>query len=129
MATFNDITTRLSQPATHPEGGPVERIETHISAVFLTPTWAYKLLKPVNFGFLDFSTRAGRYVECWNEVRLNRRLAGEVYLDVVPVTCDSQGGNLELAGDGGPVDELLVLETDNPVDQLVTLIVSRGYVV
>jgi hypothetical protein len=104
MMTFEDITHYLSQAETYPEGGPVERIETHISTVFLTPTHAYKLLKPVDFGFLDFSTRPARYVKCWNEVRLNRRLAEDVYLDVVPLTCDAHGQNIELAGNGQPVD-------------------------
>jgi uncharacterized protein len=96
------VRERLSDAAAYAEGGPVEVRETHISVVFLTPTHAWKLLKPVKFDFLDFSTREARYAECWNEVRLNRRLAGDVYLDVVPVTTNN--GDFALGGGGTPVE-------------------------
>lgn len=65
---------------------PVERLElleTHISWVILTGPFAYKLKKPVNFGFLDYSTRERRRHFCFEELRLNRRLAPNLYLDVV----------------------------------------------
>jgi uncharacterized protein len=61
-------------------------IETHISYVLLTGTYAYKLKKPVNLGFLDFSTLAARRHACEEEVRLNRRTAPALYLAVVPIT-------------------------------------------
>lgn len=61
-------------------------VETHISWVLLTGPYAYKIKKPVNFGFLDFSTLAKRRFCCDEELRLNRRLAAELYLDVVPIT-------------------------------------------
>lgn len=64
----------------------VELIETHISWVFLTGEFAYKIKKPVNFGFLDFSTLEKRKFCCEEELRLNSRLAAEIYLAVVPVT-------------------------------------------
>jgi len=102
MAAYEDVVSCLSDPHSYPEGGPVERCETHISLVFLTAGFAYKLMKPVDFGFLDFSTRESRYFDCWSEVCLNRRLAPDVYLDVVPIT-ERQGG-LTLAGSGQPVD-------------------------
>ena len=102
------IRERLSDSATYAEGGPVEVRETHISVVFLTPTHAYKLLKPVKFDFLDFSTREARYDECWSEVRLNRRLAPGVYLDVVSVTRSVHG--FALGGDGERVDSLIKMQ-------------------
>ena len=92
----------LSDARHYPEGGPVEIRETHISLVFLTAGYAYKLLKPVDFGFLDFSTPEARYIDCWNEIRLNRRLADDVYLDVVPMT--EQSGQLRFGGTGWPID-------------------------
>jgi hypothetical protein len=61
-------------------------IETHISWVLLTEQYAYKIKKPVNFGFLDFSTLEKRRFCCNEELRLNRRLAAELYLEVVPIT-------------------------------------------
>lgn len=66
----------------------VELIETHISWVFLAGEFAYKLKKPVNFGFLDFSTLAKRQHYCREEVRLNRRFAPQLYLDVKTIGGD-----------------------------------------
>ena len=64
---------------------PVETIETHISTVLLAGEFAYKLKKPVSLGFLDFSTLAQRRFFCEEELRLNRRTAPQIYLDVVPI--------------------------------------------
>ncbi|MGZ8947449.1 MAG: bifunctional aminoglycoside phosphotransferase/ATP-binding protein [Methylococcaceae bacterium] len=61
-------------------------VETHISWVLLTGKYAYKIKKPVNFGFLDFSTLEKRRFFCHEEIRLNRRLAPDLYLDVVSIT-------------------------------------------
>ncbi|MDH3868572.1 MAG: kinase, partial [Desulfuromonadales bacterium] len=60
----------------------VTQIETHISWVFLAGDFAYKVKKPVNFGFLDFSTLAKRHHFCLEELRLNRRFAPQLYLGV-----------------------------------------------
>ncbi len=62
-----------------------ELIETHASWVILTGTVAYKIKKPVNLGFLDFSTLEKRRFCCEEELRLNRRLAPEIYLGLAPV--------------------------------------------
>jgi hypothetical protein len=66
--------------------GPVRVIETHISWVLLTGEFAYKIKKPLNLGFLDFSSLDKRLHVCRDEVALNRRLAPAIYLDVVPIT-------------------------------------------
>lgn len=63
----------------------VKLIETHISWVLLTGDYAYKIKKPVDFGFLDFSTLAKRRFFCEEELRLNRRFAPKIYLDVVEI--------------------------------------------
>ena len=63
----------------------IELIETHISWVILTGKYAYKIKKPVNFGFLDFSTLEKRKKFCEQELTLNRKLASEIYLDVVSI--------------------------------------------
>ncbi len=68
----------------------VELIETHISWVLLTGTYAYKIKKPVNLGFLDFSTLKKRHFYCQEELRLNSRLAPSLYLDVIPITGSEQ---------------------------------------
>jgi aminoglycoside phosphotransferase family enzyme len=94
----------LKDPSSYPERpSGVELIETHISWVFLTDKFVYKLKKPVRFSFLDFSTVAKRHRACLDEVRLNRRMAANVYLGVVPVTQSPRGrfrwGGSEMAVD------------------------------
>ena len=77
----------LSSPAAYSDPVDVVTVhQTHISVVFLAGDFAYKIRKPVKLGFLDFSTLALRHDDCQHEVRLNRRLAADVYLGVVPVT-------------------------------------------
>ena len=76
----------LSRPAAYPHpAADVRVIQTHISVVFLAGVFAYKLHKPVQLGFVDLSTLDRRLHDCQEEVRLNRRLAPDVYLDVVGV--------------------------------------------
>lgn len=86
--------------------GTVEVIETHMSWVFLAGDLVYKLKKPVRYEFLDFSTPEARHHDCEEEVRLNRRLAPDVYLDVVPLVITA-GAALQLGGDGRPLDWLV----------------------
>ena len=77
-----------------------------MSWVFLAGDYAYKLKKPVRYAFLDFSTLALREQNCREEVRLNRRLAPEVYLGVVPLAMDAAGG-LRIGGPGETVEWLV----------------------
>jgi len=67
------------------ESGQIELKQTHISFVFLTRNFVYKVKKAVDFGFLDFSTLEKRHFFCEKELELNRRLCGDMYLGVVPV--------------------------------------------
>ncbi len=83
----SELIRRLGDPACYDHAaGPVRIIETHISHVLLTGEFAYKIKKPLNLGFLDFSSLDKRLAACREEVRLNRRLAPAIYLDVVPIT-------------------------------------------
>lgn len=76
----------LSRPDAYPHStGDIQVIQTHISVVFLTGEYVYKLKKPLDLGFLDFSTLRKRLHACQQEVTLNRRLCDATYLDVVPV--------------------------------------------
>jgi uncharacterized protein len=84
---------------------PVQHVQvchTHISVVFLAGSYAYKIKKPVNLGFLDFTTQAKRRHFCEEEVRLNRRLAADVYQGVVPVT--RAGDRISMDGAGEVVE-------------------------
>lgn len=81
------LVAALRNPACYPHPAEqVEVIETHISYVLLSGAYAYKIKKAVALGFLDFSTLARRRVFCDEELRLNRRLAPELYLTVVAIT-------------------------------------------
>lgn len=101
------LLTWLSGTAAYPHRpAEVQRVETHISCVFLAGSEVYKLKKPVHYDFLDFSTLAAREHACREEVRLNRRLAPQVYLGVVPITAQNAGG-FALGGDGEAVDWLV----------------------
>ncbi|MCW4001672.1 MAG: hypothetical protein NWE97_00570, partial [Candidatus Bathyarchaeota archaeon] len=71
------------------ESGQIELIQTHISFVFLTKKFAYKVKKTVDLGFLDFTTLEKRLLFCEKELELNRRLCGEMYLEVVPINKSS----------------------------------------
>jgi aminoglycoside phosphotransferase family enzyme/predicted kinase len=95
-----DILTGLLLPAAYPHAcGEIRVVETHISWVFLTGEFAYKIKKPVRLTFLDFSTLELRRHFCEEELRCNRRFAPELYLAVVPILRDPQGG-VRVASDG-----------------------------
>ena len=80
----------------------VRLLETHISWVLLTGSYAYKIKKPVKYSFVDFSTLEKRQWFCEEEVRLNRRLAPDVYLGVVPITGSPTSPEIE--GQGAPFE-------------------------
>lgn len=98
----------MMRPEFYPIRPPsVELRQPHISCVFLAGEYVYKIKKPVHFEFLDSSTLARRYRLCHEEVRLNRRLAPDVYLGVVPIV--RQSGRFTLGeGEGGCVQEYAV---------------------
>ena len=97
----------LSQPGSYPEPTrQVQAIQTHMSWVFLTDRHAWKLKKPVRTGYLDYGSTPARRRRCADEVRLNRRLSPDVYLGVVPLTLDPEGG-LRLGAAGRAVDWLV----------------------
>jgi len=85
------------------EAAGFELIETHISWVFLGEAEVFKVKRSVDLGFLDFTTLEKRREACDAEVRLNRRLAPEVYIGVVPITVDAAGVH-EIAGQGAVVE-------------------------
>ena len=100
---FQEIHQQLLHPASYPEPtGSVTFVETHISRVYLTDTHAYKLKKPLNLGFLDYSTLERRSFFCAEEVRLNRRFAPDIYLGVAELR--SAGGVLHFDGPGILID-------------------------
>ncbi|WP_049820178.1 hypothetical protein [Bradyrhizobium japonicum] len=97
----------LSQPGSYsPVPDHVQARETHMSWVFMNGARVYKLKKPVRFPYLDFSTLARRRAACLAEASLNRRLARDVYIGVVPLTETALGYTI---GGSGPVADWLVV--------------------
>ena len=97
----------LRQPGGYPDAtSHVVAIETHMSWLFLTDRHAYKLKKPFRRNGIDYSTPAMRRLNCRRELRLNRRLAEGVYLDVLALSVDARG-RFSLDADGRPIDWLV----------------------
>lgn len=100
----------LKSPIAYLDGtAAVEVIETHISWLFLTDRFVYKLKKNIRFDFLDFSTTELRNEACQNEVKLNTRLAPGVYVGVIPIVRTANGG-LAIDRAGTPVDWLVKMK-------------------
>ena len=91
----------LSRPGTYGATGPVARLDTHISHLFLVGDRAYKLKRAVRFPYLDFSTPDLRRRTCQKELAVNRRTAPDLYLGVTPVLRNAAGGlSLGSMGEG-----------------------------
>jgi aminoglycoside phosphotransferase family enzyme len=120
--SLEDKVAFLRQPGSYPEPTrQVVAVETHMSWVFLTDAFAYKLKKPVRTDYLDFSTLDARRLDCEAELRLNRRLAADVYLAVIPLL-QATDGQLGLHGEGRPVDWLVKmrrLPAERMLDNLI----------
>jgi len=117
------LITALQNPDVfdHPVG-TISVLETHISWVILTGDFAYKIKKAVDFGFLDFSTLEKRHYYCREELRLNRRFAPALYLDVVGICGTAE--RPELYGPGEPI-EYAVRMRQFPQQGLLSTIVAR----
>jgi len=99
MPPLPELVKMLLDPQVYPHRPEqVELVQTQMSFVFLTGDYVYKVKKPVNLGYLDYTTLDKRHFYCQKEVELNRRLCPEVYLGVVPVTRDK--GDISLGGRG-----------------------------
>lgn len=89
--TMQSMIDNLLDPACLPDRTEkVSLVQTHISLVFVADEFVYKIKKPVNFGFLDFSTLKKRHYYCDQEIKLNRRLSKDVYIGVLPIIYDGK---------------------------------------
>src|SRR5262245_14899055 len=124
VADQREVVAFLSTPEAYglPTGAPLERVETHISFVWLAGARAYKLKRAVKYDYVDFSTVEARRIACEAEVRLNRRTAPLLYIGVCPVTREP-GGRLALRGSGEAVEwlvEMVRFEQSFLFDQLAS---------
>lgn len=122
--TLTDKVAALRDPASYPEPTrSVDAVETHMSWVFLTDAHAYKLKKPVRYDHQNFRSASGRRFYCQEELRLNRRLAPSVYLDVVPLV-EGGDGQLRVGGCGTTVDWLVKMRR-LPADAMLDALLAR----
>lgn len=91
MPQLPELVQGLLEPKAYPEATKrIELVQTQMSFILLTDEYVYKVKKPVNLGFLDYTTLDKRRFFCQREVELNQRLCPEVYLGVVPITKDER---------------------------------------
>ena len=126
LETFEQVCRAMADPAFYPHPvSKLERRDTHISAVFLTGDFVYKLKKPIDFGFLDYTGLETRRRMCELEVGLNQRLSHGVYLGVVPLSRDGEGFHL---GDSGVVVEYAVKMKQLPDEASLSQLIVSGQV-
>ncbi len=102
MSVQKQVAEALMKPEAYDEDpGQIELTQTHISFVFLTRSFVYKVKKAVDFGFLDFTTLEKRRFFCEKELELNRRLCGDMYLEVVPI---NKSNTIKIEGKGETVE-------------------------
>ncbi|MEA3470543.1 MAG: hypothetical protein U9R24_02380, partial [Thermodesulfobacteriota bacterium] len=104
----------------------VQLIQTHISFIFIAGDLVYKVKKAVDFGFLDFTTLENRKFYCDEELRLNRRLASEIYLEVVSIGED-KSGNLYLGARDNIIDYAVKMKR-LPEEKMLNRLISEGKV-
>ena len=124
---FPELVTGLPDPAAYPEEtSQVELIVTHLSYIFLVQSLVYKVKKPVNLGFADFSTLGRRRYYCYREVALNQRISPDVYLGVSQVRLAADGAyNIDSAGE--TVDYAVKMRR-MPQDRLLATLLPQGAV-
>jgi aminoglycoside phosphotransferase family enzyme len=126
MSELPALIKALLDPAAFPETtSRVELVQTQISYVFLADDYVYKIKKPVDMGFLDYSTLEKRLYYCRKEVELNRRLCPDAYLGVVPVTNDNGRYTIDSKGN---VEEYAVKMRRLPQDAMMDSLLQKNKV-
>ena len=104
MPQLPELIQALLNPKAYPETPPqeIELVQTQMSFIFLTDDYVYKVKKPVNLGYLDYTTLDKRHFYCQREVKLNQRLCPDAYLGVVSISRDK--GNISIEGQGEVIE-------------------------
>ena len=126
MAELPELVQALLDPKLYPDNPQkVEWVQTQMSLIFLTGDYVYKVKKPVDLGFLDYTTLEKRKLFCEQELNLNRRLSPDVYLEVVPIV--RRNGKILLGG-RGDVIEYAVKMRQLPAERMMDVLLSRNQV-
>lgn len=122
---MDELIDALKRPENYDEKvTSVELVQTHISFVFLTDHFVYKVKKPVDFGFLDYTTLEKRKFYCDEEIRINRKLCGEIYLGVVGINKDADG-RIHVGGSGEAVEYAVKMKR-LPEETIMTRFLEDG---
>ena len=122
MENQEQVIEALKKPESYDE--EVKNIEikqTHISYVFLTERFGYKIKKAVNFGFLDFSTLEKRHFFCEEEIKLNKRLCDDMYLEVVSI---NKSEDIRISGEGSTIEYAVKMKRI-PEEKIMTQLLEK----
>jgi len=126
MAQLPELVKALLKSGAYPEAPEhIELVQTQMSFLFLTDDYVYKVKKPVNLGYLDYTTLEKRHFYCQREVELNRRLCPEAYLGVVPI---SQKGDNIFVGERGEIIEYAVKMCRLPQEAMMDVLLANNQV-
>jgi aminoglycoside phosphotransferase family enzyme/predicted kinase len=126
MPELPELVQALLEPKAYPESPKrIELVQTQMSFVFLTDDYAYKVKKPVNLGYLDYTTHEKRQFYCQKEVELNRRLCPKVYLGVVPIT--RYRGAILVAGKGEVIEHAVKMRR-LPQEAMMDVLLAKNHV-
>jgi len=125
MLVQKQVVEALMKPEAYPEDpGQIELVQTHISFVFLTKNFVYKVKKAVNLGFLDFTTLEKRRFFCEKELELNRRLCGDMYVEVVPI---NRSNIIKIKGEGATVEYAVKMKRI-PQEKMLSQLLGKNMV-
>ena len=125
MIDQKQVVEALMKPEAYEEDpGSIELVQTHISFVFLTKKLVYKVKKAVNLGFLDFTTLEKRRFFCEKELKLNKRLCGDMYLEVVPI---NKSNAVKIKGEGETVEYAVKMQR-MPQEEMTSKLLEKNKV-
>ena len=126
MSTLPFAIEALLEPQAFPhKPQKIKLVQTQMSLIYLTGEYVYKIKKPVNLGYLDYTTLEKRHFFCRQELELNRRLCPDAYLAVVPIVRENDG--LHVEGRGEAI-EYAVKMRQLPEDRMMNVLLPRGQV-
>jgi len=122
----NELLEAMQDPKTYDEKvDEIRMLQTHISWIFLTGRFAYKIKKPVDFGFLDFTTLEKRKRFCGRELEINRKFSPEIYLGVIPLNKNENDERIKIGGRGKTIEYAIKMR-ELPQEKLMNTLLARN---